>query len=360
MVSVARSRRLGRAGFIAVGLFSIGRHSGSLATYRTVIYGYRCHAELHWCLWVIGMMARFVPVDHRAKLLLGDCLERFPVNVGEQLESSGRGRSEACPGSDEHHATLLVAPTSEQRHAASPTAGGVKRLLADRERPDQDRVNACAQVTILLFVPLGRNAYHCAQVDRFAASTPLSERSPPLTTMRCRSETHRGRSLNAFRKRTGGTAVRADQAGHEISAVLIAQTGRRTRSMESGLSAVHHEANESSRRVEGGQCPSGKPDWAALTRLSPNLAMHTPNIDANAPAKGVVIPGESTTIRDPAYHRVQARVDRTRQVRGCTPICPRSLTSSFPTSSPTTKSVARRGARLAVPQPTIQYQSPAV
>lgn len=360
MVSVVQSRRLGRTGFIALVLFSTDRQSGSLAIHRTVIPGYRRHAELHWCLLVIGVMARFVPVDHRAKLLLGDHLDRFPVSVGEQLESAGRGLSGACPGSDEHHATMLVTPTSVQRHAASPPSGRVKRLRADSGRAGEDSINACAQVTPLLFVPLGRNVHHCAQVDRFATPTPLSERSTPLATMCCRSQTHRGRSLNASRKCTRGTGVRVDQARHEASAMFIARTGRRTRSMESGLSGVHHEANESSRRVKRGQCPSPKPDWSALPRPSLTLAMQTPQIDANTPAKGVVIHGEPTTIRNPAYRGLRAHVVRTLHVGGGTPIYPRSLTSSYPPCSPTTKSTARRGGRFAVPQPTIQHQSPGV
>ena len=95
-----------------------------------------------------------------------------------------------------------VVPMLEQLQALPKDLGRVKRLLADTGYASEDNVNACAKAKIEPLIALGRDAHHGGVFERFAEPAPLPDKPAPMTAMRHRLQTRRGRQLYALRKCT--------------------------------------------------------------------------------------------------------------------------------------------------------------
>jgi transposase len=95
-----------------------------------------------------------------------------------------------------------VVPMLAQLQALPPDLGRVTRLLADAGYASEDNVEACVEAKIEPLIALGREAHHCALLERFTVPAPLRGQPPPLEAMRHRLQTRRGRRLYALRKCT--------------------------------------------------------------------------------------------------------------------------------------------------------------
>jgi len=128
--------------------------------------------------------------------------ERLAAIAAAKAKLEARVKAEATALTQATNDKRQGVPMLEQRQALPKDLGRVKRLLADTGYASADNVNACAKAKIEPLIALGRAAHHGGLFERFAEPAPLPDQPTPLTAMRHRLQTRRGRNLYALRKCT--------------------------------------------------------------------------------------------------------------------------------------------------------------